>query len=162
VTSTIPILIILTVGPSLQPYIVARRIREVLTMRFLKVDYNGELIVTKDEPTRPAPYAILSHTWGAAEDEVTFEDIEKKTGKSKVGYAKLWLCADQARKDGLDYCWVDTCCINKASRSELSEAITSMFCWYQDAAKCYLYLSDVSVGKDSARIVRHTSIILYL
>jgi hypothetical protein len=38
---------------------------------------------------------------------------------------------------------VDTCCINKANNTEFSEAINSMFRWYQNAAKCYVYLSDV-------------------
>ena len=51
----------------------------------------------------------------------------------------------RAKKDRIEYCWVDTCCINRASHSELSEAITSMFCWYQEAEKCCAYLSDVSL-----------------
>jgi hypothetical protein len=41
---------------------------------------------------------------------------------------------------------VDTCCINKSSSAELTEAINSMLRWYREAAKCYIYLSDVSVG----------------
>lgn len=79
-------------------------------MRLLRVSPNGDLALTKDMTTPPAAYAILSHTWGADDDEVTFDDIEKKTGKNKAGYAKLQFCANQARKDGLDYFWVDTCC----------------------------------------------------
>ena len=125
-------------------------------MRLLKVDSHGGLVLTKDEATPPAAYAILSHTWGADDDEVTFDDIEKKTGKNKVGYKKLRFCANQAKKDGLDYCWVDTCCINKANHVELSEAITAMFRWYQEAARCYVYLSDVSMGSDSPQVMRHT------
>lgn len=125
-------------------------------MRLLKIDSHGELILTKGEATPPGPYAILSHTWGPDVEEVTFDDIEKKTGKNKAGYAKLWFCANQAKKDGLDYCWVDTCSINKANHSELSEAITSMFYWYQAAARCYVYLSDVSVGSSGQPGMRHT------
>jgi hypothetical protein len=79
-------------------------------MRFLKVGASPELTLTKDLSTPPASYAILSHTWGEDDDEVTFDDLEKKTGTSKVGYAKLWFCADRALADGLEYCWVDTCC----------------------------------------------------
>lgn len=124
-------------------------------MRLLEIDSNGELGLTKDV-TPLASYAILSHTWGADDDEVTFDDVEKKTGYSKAGYAKLWFCANQAKRDGLDYCWVDSCCINKANLSELSKAITSMFSWYQSAAKCYVYLSDVSVGARSQPTMRHT------
>jgi hypothetical protein len=93
------------------------------------------------------PYAILSHMWGPDEEEVTFEDLMNQTGENKAGYAtKLKFCANQAAKDGLKYFWVDTCCINKSSSAELSEAINSMFRWYREAAKCYVYLSDVSVG----------------
>ena len=125
-------------------------------MRFLKLGAKRELTLTKDLSTPPASYAILSHTWSEDDDEVTFDDLEKKTGTSKAGYAKLWFCADQALADGLEYCWVDTCCINKANHVELSEAITSMFRWYQAAAKCYVYLSDVSMDNTNPSIMRQT------
>ncbi|KAF2186277.1 hypothetical protein K469DRAFT_664161 [Zopfia rhizophila CBS 207.26] len=68
------------------------------------------------------------------------------SGRSKAGYRKIRFCGKQAANDGLQFFWVDTCCIDKSSSSELSEAINSMFRWYQDAAKCYVYLSDVSVS----------------
>lgn len=42
------------------------------------------------------------------------------------------------------YVWVDTCCINKESSVELSEAINSMFSWYRDAYLCIAILSDVT------------------
>lgn len=101
--------------------------------------------LTKDLTTRDVPkYAILSHTWGSAADEVTCEDLVKGTGKEKTGYQKIEFCAVQARSDGLQYFWVDTCCIDKSNKAELSEAINSMFYWYQNAARCYVYLSDVS------------------
>jgi hypothetical protein len=41
---------------------------------------------------------------------------------------------------------VDTRCINKSSSAELQEAITAMFTSYHNAAKCYVYLADVSVS----------------
>ena len=91
-------------------------------------------------------YAILSHTWGAENDEVTFRDIMDGTGKSKAGYSKIEFCEKQAASDNLKYFWIDTCCIDKSSSAELQEAITSMFRWYHDATRCYVYLSDVSVG----------------
>lgn len=90
------------------------------------------------------PYAILSHTWGPDSDEVTFTDIIEGTGKQKAGYRKLYFCARQAIDDGLNYFWVDTCCIDKSSSAELSEAINSMFAYYEGAAICYAYLADVS------------------
>ncbi|ERF70325.1 hypothetical protein EPUS_09369 [Endocarpon pusillum Z07020] len=112
-------------------------------MRLLQVGRYNELVLTKDVTTPPGPYAILSHTWGADEEEVTFDDMENKTGAGKTGYVKLWFCANQARKDRLEYFWVDTCCINKQSSAELSEAINSMYNWYHGAKRCYVYLNDV-------------------
>jgi hypothetical protein len=55
-------------------------------------------------------YAILSHTWGADGDEVTFNDLVESTGRSKAGYGKLRFCGEQAKRDGMRYFWVDTCC----------------------------------------------------
>ncbi|KAH8708463.1 hypothetical protein GQ44DRAFT_628068 [Phaeosphaeriaceae sp. PMI808] len=90
------------------------------------------------------PYVILSHTWGADKDEVTFRDLTDGTGTTKAGYRKINFCAKQAALDGLQFFWIDTCCINKLSSAELLEAINCMFRWYRDAAKCYVYLDDVS------------------
>jgi hypothetical protein len=118
-------------------------------MRLLKFNALGELEFTKDLIDGIPPYAILSHTWGKDEEEVTFDDLQNDRGKNKAGYIKLEFCVEQARKDQLEYFWVDTCCINKANHTELSEAITSMFRWYQNAAKCYVYLSDVSTPSNS-------------
>jgi hypothetical protein len=118
-------------------------------MRLLKYGENGELSVTAElvgEDTIP-PYAILSHTWGADEEEVTFADIVESDGKAKRGYEKIRFCGEQAQLDDLQYFWVDTCCIDKTDKAELSHAIRSMFRWYQNATKCYVYLSDVSTRK---------------
>jgi hypothetical protein len=93
------------------------------------------------------PYAILSHRW--VDDEPTFQDVVQGMGRNKTGYEKLQFCARQAARDGLDYFWVDTVCIDKTSSAELSESLISMFRWYHEAAKCYVYLLDVvSVGSD--------------
>ncbi|KAF1922910.1 HET-domain-containing protein [Didymella exigua CBS 183.55] len=116
-------------------------------MRLLHYDEHGELrIVSFDDRATP-PYAILSHTWGADPEEVTFADLETGDGKAKRGYKKIHFCGQQAQQDRLRYFWVDTCCINKADKAESSHAIQSMFRWYQNAARCYVYLSDVSTGK---------------
>jgi hypothetical protein len=117
-------------------------------MRLLKYGEDGELTVTADldsKDTTPQ-YAILSHRWGADADEVTFEDLSKNTGKGKSGYKKLQFCGEQAATDGLQHFWVDTCCINNANKAEQSLAIQSMFRWYRNAARCYVYLSDVSAS----------------
>jgi hypothetical protein len=73
-----------------------------------------------------------------------FKDLMDGTGKSKAGYSKIQFCGEQARRDGLQYFWVDTCCIDKSNSTELAEAINSMFRWYEDGTKCYVYLPDVS------------------
>jgi hypothetical protein len=113
-------------------------------MRFLERNNAGDFGLTKDFVSDDVPrYAILSHTWGADIEEVTLEDLMNGTGKDKTGYDKILFCGEQARRDDLQYFWVDTCCINKANNTELSEAINSMFHWYQNAVKCYVYLSDV-------------------
>jgi Heterokaryon incompatibility protein (HET) len=126
-------------------------------MRLLKFDSRGELRLTKNLDEKDIPcYAILSHTWGADDDEVTFKDLENGSGKIKAGYAKILFCGEQARRDGLQYFWVDTCCIDKANNTELSEAITSMFRWYCDSFKCYVYLSDVPVRNEDNNQAKQT------
>ncbi|KAK0655719.1 hypothetical protein B0T16DRAFT_424448 [Cercophora newfieldiana] len=79
-------------------------------------------------------YAILSHTW--EEEEVSFADIILKT-------------CEIAQSEGHGYAWVDTCCIDKSSSAELTEAINSMFKWYQNAKVCYAFLSDFPASADS-------------
>jgi hypothetical protein len=59
---------------------------------------------------------------------------------------KSRFCGEQARRDGLQYFWIDTCCIDKSSSAELQEAINSMFRWYRNATKCYVYLTDASTA----------------
>jgi hypothetical protein len=87
-------------------------------------------------------YAILSHRWEDA--EVTFQDLQ--TGGRpilKEGWSKIEGCCAQAVRDGWEYAWVDSCCIDKTSSSELSEAINSIYQWYEKSQVCYVYLSDV-------------------
>ncbi|KAI4682798.1 uncharacterized protein J4E84_007263 [Alternaria hordeiaustralica] len=64
---------------------------------------------------------------------------------SKPGYEKLRFCQERVERDGLVYFWIDTCCINKSDNTELQRSLASMFYWYQRAARCYVYLSDVSI-----------------
>jgi Heterokaryon incompatibility protein (HET) len=114
-------------------------------MRLLELKAHGEFSLTEFVGDNIPPYAILSHTWGADSEEVTFKDLVDHTGKNKAGYTKIKFCAEQAASDGLQYFWMDTCSIDKSSSAELTEAINSMFRWYHGAAKCYVYLSDVSI-----------------
>jgi hypothetical protein len=87
------------------------------------------------------PYAILSHTWG--EGEVSFQELQSGDGVFKRGYAKIRTCCELAASDGFEYAWVDTCCIDKTSSAELSEAINSMYRWYRFSDVCYVFLADV-------------------
>jgi hypothetical protein len=115
-------------------------------MRLLQVDENGEFSLTDDLIDDIPPYAILSHTWADDHEEVNFRDLTTGPRKTKSGYKKLRFCAERAGYDGLQHFWVDTCCIDKSNNTELSEAINSMFRWYCNATKCYVYLSDVSTN----------------
>ena len=109
-------------------------------MRLLKLNDVGGFSLTLFREHEIPPYAILSHTWGT--EEVTFRDLTDGTGEQKIGYQKLRFCGNQAKEHGLQYFWVDTCCIDK-NEKELTTAVNSMFYWYQNAARCYDYLSDV-------------------
>ncbi|KAM7209817.1 heterokaryon incompatibility [Rhypophila decipiens] len=114
-------------------------------MRLLERDNTGEFRLTDVPNNEVPPYAILSHTWG--DEEVLFSDLKNGTAKDKAGYVKIQFCGDQAERDGLNFFWVDTCCIDKSDAAELQDALNSMFEWYLNAAKCYVYLSDVSACK---------------
>jgi len=120
-------------------------------MRLLKLSGDDEFSFTKDilDENEIPPYAILSHTW-QEDQEVTFDEFSNDESKSKAGYDKIRFCAQQARRDSLEYFWVDTCCINKADTVEVQHAINSMFRWYQKASHCYVYLADVSIKKREA------------
>jgi hypothetical protein len=109
-------------------------------MRLLNYNEHGELGITSFDNSAIPPYAILSHTWGADAEEVTFTDLLNGDGRAKRGYEKICFCGQQARQDGLRYFWVDTCCIDKTDKAELSHAIRTMSRWYQNATRCYVYL----------------------
>ncbi|KAF2485907.1 hypothetical protein BDY17DRAFT_246610 [Neohortaea acidophila] len=119
-------------------------------MRLLTYDDAGAISFTKDlleSELASYPYAILSHRWGPAEEEVTYNDVLTGIGTSKPGSgsAKIRFCVQQTRRDGLQYFWVDTYCIDKTNHTELSEALISMFRWYANAQRCYVCLSDVTL-----------------
>ncbi|KAK4125182.1 HET-domain-containing protein [Parathielavia appendiculata] len=91
------------------------------------------------------PYAILSHTWGG--DEISFakivnpaNDLTGRQGYDKIGSACLQA---QSQHQALNHIWIDTCCIDKSSSAELTEAINSMYTWYARSEVCYAYLSDL-------------------
>lgn len=105
-----------------------------------------ETITLKEFMANPPPYVILSHTWGA--DEVSFQNMHEPSARKQAGFEKISRCCAQARISGFDWVWVDTCCINKQSSAELTEAINSMYNWYWQAEICYAYLFDVPAEQD--------------
>lgn len=93
-------------------------------------------------------YAILSHRW-MKDEELTFGNlVEPHPHSDRIGYKKVKLFCAEARKRRLAYVWADTCCIEKKSSAELSEAINSMYAYYNRATICYVYLHDVVSLKD--------------
>ncbi|CAN9308233.1 hypothetical protein AA0117_g9271 [Alternaria alternata] len=110
-------------------------------MRLLRYSDTGDLSLIQFDDEAIPTYAILSPTWGADTEEVTFKDLTNGTGKDKPGYKKIRFCAEQASRDGLEYFWIDTCCIDKENQAEHSLAIASMALWYRNAKHCYVYPS---------------------
>jgi hypothetical protein len=96
-------------------------------------------------------YAVLSHRWN--DNEVSYQDFLNQSSEDISGskWKKIVDCCSLAREAGWDWIWVDTCCIDKSSSAELSEAINSMFGWYKKARVCYVFLPDLEVtGKDTS------------
>lgn len=117
-------------------------------MRLLKAtsinDPSG-LELVNFSPSSVPPYAILSHTWG--HEEVLLEHVLNRTADQRAAYQKCRYACEQALDDGFEYVWIDTCCIDKSSSAELSEAINSMFDWYHGSAVCYAYVQDYQAEK---------------
>ncbi|KAH9924983.1 heterokaryon incompatibility protein-domain-containing protein, partial [Epithele typhae] len=98
------------------------------------------------------PYAILSHTWEAS-GEQSYDELRRITSTSSFSSVevdtgisdKIKNACALARAHGHRYLWIDSCCIDKSSSAELSEAINSMYAWYRDASICYSFLADVDV-----------------
>ncbi|KAI0653290.1 hypothetical protein C8Q70DRAFT_1059452 [Cubamyces menziesii] len=119
------------------------------------------------------PYAILSHVWDQR-GEQTFQDVQAIHASVRQSLPdvsdndlrllvlvrerlswKIRSCCDYACSRGLKYVWIDTCCIDKSSSAELSEAIISMFDWYSRAAVCYVFLADVPETEDPTARLSH-------
>jgi hypothetical protein len=111
-------------------------------MRLLNTSTLELKVFLDEQALQDEGYAILSHRW--EEDEVTFEDMRNGNMEGMKGFRKMQGCCKVAKSEGFNWVWIDTCCIDKSSSAELSEAINSMFRWYQNAAVCYAYLSDLS------------------
>lgn len=104
--------------------------------------HNFEEFIGRDIP----PYAILSHTWET--EEITYQDYANDACRHFKGFAKVMKTLEIAEASGIRYAWVDTCCIDKRSSAELTEAINSMYSWYQRSEVCYAFLSDLEADAD--------------
>jgi hypothetical protein len=118
----------------------------------------GQFVWTNS--SRDVNYAILSHVWDKG-GEQSLQDVQKimqaacETSDGSVTVAsilqlseKLRKCCEVALADDFELVWIDSCCIDKTSSAELSEALNSMYGWYQDAAICYSYLADIDSADD--------------
>ncbi|KAL4078823.1 hypothetical protein V8B97DRAFT_1864703 [Scleroderma yunnanense] len=118
------------------------------------VNHRAVVLESRDDPS--TQYAILSHRWierHGKDMEVKYEDIvelakieedKRDQVRKRDGYQKILHSCLQANRDGLQWIWVDTCCIDRRNSAELSEAIHSMYRWYENASVCYAYLHDVA------------------
>lgn len=98
-------------------------------------------------------YAILSHRWGS--EEISFLDMSRISDvEHKQGFQQLKMLCQIAKMAGFDFAWMDTCCINKDSSAELSEAINSMYRWYAESEVCYAFLGHVKAGQNDAQALR--------
>lgn len=96
-------------------------------------------------------YSILSHRWG--NDEVSLHDFENGLNRGGYGWAKIVKCCEISGNLNYEWTWIDTCCIDKKSTAEVSEAINSMYRWYQRAAACLVFLPDVHTVDTTCRTV---------
>ena len=134
--------------------------REELIRQGKRVDRQAKVLEFGDDEV--TEYAILSHRW--IEQEVDYNEVvelakmdeeDRNEIRQRVGYRKVLRSCEQAKEDGYKWLWIDTCCIDKRSSAELSEAINSMYRWYENSRICYAYLHDLPsssfpIAKDNA------------
>jgi hypothetical protein len=78
------------------------------------------------------------------DEEVVFQDIQDlDTARSLAGFSKIQGSCHIAREHQYEWIWIDTCCIDKSSSAELTEAINSMYSYYRKASWCIAFLEDV-------------------
>ncbi|KAJ2994489.1 hypothetical protein NUW58_g1544 [Xylaria curta] len=101
-------------------------------------------------PRQIPDYVILSHLWG--NEEITFENFTKQgtidpeireTETEKQSLSKVKGACALAARDGYEWIWIDTCCIDKSSSAELQETINTMWRYYAQSNICYVYMNDI-------------------
>lgn len=106
------------------------------------------------ETPSEARYAILSHRWnedGRTKRELTFQDLQPSSFRDSLNnpvfahsLSKIKGTCLKVQEHGIEYVWIDSCCIDRRSSVELNGSIASMFKWYELAEVCFAYLSDVT------------------
>jgi hypothetical protein len=128
-------------------------------MRLINVKTKQLRELSKEEKG-PEKYAILSHTSGRSETEVSVEDLtnfESKTEEAKAkvqgkeGWWKIFKACQKAISDGHEWLWADSCCIDRSIPEEWSNSVKSMFDLYKEAAVCYAFLEDVAKFTDDTK-----------
>ncbi|EME41063.1 hypothetical protein DOTSEDRAFT_158153, partial [Dothistroma septosporum NZE10] len=125
-------------------------------MRLLSVEtLQLKEFVEREQP----PYVITSHRWG--NDETTYKDVRKGRNKDAAGFQKVQAFCNFVKENiktsegkPVQWIWIDTCCIDKTSSAELTEAINSMFRWYAEAVLCLAFLHDREAVRQSIWFTR--------
>ena len=125
--------------------------RERLIRKGKRVDHQAE-VLRRFLDDQVIDYAILSHRWTGPWQELDYNEVvglakmnkkERNEIRQRDGYRKILQSCQLAQEDGCEWLCVDTCCLDKRSSAELSEAINSMYRWFENSTICYVYLHDV-------------------
>ncbi|KAG2743754.1 hypothetical protein P692DRAFT_20168015 [Suillus brevipes Sb2] len=98
---------------------------------------------------------MLSHRWEGNEKllhEIQGRAVYKLDPVGTV--VKLQKFCEVVRDAGYHWAWMDTCCIDKHSNTELQESLNSMFVWYRHSALTIVYLSDVPPSSESGALAK--------
>ncbi|TBU35788.1 heterokaryon incompatibility protein-domain-containing protein [Dichomitus squalens] len=128
-------------NPGTVPYAILSHVwdrRELSYQDALQIQNSSQLTAVVDEVSPSQSPTLVSHTSSAFSIAYSSSILDHPDLTSKVREA-----CRVAREHGYRYIWIDSCCIDKTSSSELSEAINSMHRWYRDASVCYAFLADV-------------------
>lgn len=118
-----------------------------------------DLLPIRFSADKAPPYAFISHCWLHPDEEPTLRDLVDNVAYRKAGFTKLQRAADVALRRGLEYFWIDTCCVDGRIIHEVRQAIKTVALWLTKADICFVYLSDVkAVEQRSSLNSNHESL----
>ncbi|KAF8555912.1 hypothetical protein OG21DRAFT_784272 [Imleria badia] len=100
-------------------------------------------------------YATFSHKW--EENEPLFEKVLHMIVydlEESPTHDKLQMFCKIVRDARYHWAWSDTCCINKADRFVLQEALVAMFKWYEGSALTIIFLRGVRSPSQRGDLVK--------